>query len=614
MRLSSKLAVLMTLFSVFSIVLVGYNAYENSRQALEQETINHLLSTNKSKEVQINRWIGDLSRVIEILAESPFFVNVFAAEMVVHDPLNPTHQALHEIIIEKYLKPVVEKTGFSELFILRADDGLVLLSTDSVQEEKYKEFRPFFVHGKTRTFVQNVYYSMSLQQPVMTVASPLKDRLGNVVAVLAARFDLSALSEIMAQRSPMKQTEDSYLVNRFNFFVTEPRFGKNFALKKSVHTEGVIAGLKQQNGVGFYTNYLGAPVIGAYHWMPEREICLITEIEQAEALEPVTQLRKSMIMTGAFIALMATLVGEFSARTIIQPLRRLVKETEKIGSGHLEYNIRTAGRDEIGDLSRSFALMVARLKNTLVSRDRLASEVMERERAEVLLRDKNAEMEHFVYRVSHDLRSPLVTVGAFIEYLKKDIASKNFEQAGKDMDYIQAAVEKMDRMIGELLELSRIGRVSRAPVSVSFQNLVGEALNAVAGHIVQQKVDVQTNDVDVVIHGDALRLTEIWQNLVENAIKYMGDQPLPCIEIGAERHEGRMAFFVRDNGMGIDPDDQAKIFGLFEKLNPGSEGAGLGLGLVKRIVEMYGGRLWVASEGAGQGSCFWFTLPKCERV
>ncbi|MFH0995659.1 MAG: sensor histidine kinase [Pseudomonadota bacterium] len=614
MRLSSKLAVLLTLFSFFSIVLVGYPAFENSRRALEQEAIHHLLSTNKSKEIQINRWIGDLSGNLELLAESPFFVEEFPGEMAAHDPLVPAHRFAHRNIIAKYLKPVLEKSGFSELFILRAEDGRVLVSTDSVQEEKYKTNQPFFEHGKTRTFIQNVYYSMSLQQPVMTVAVPIRDRLGKAIAVLAGRFDLADLSEIMAQRSPMKQTEESYLVNTFNFFVTETRFGKNFALKKSVHTIGVIAGLKGESGVGFYANYRGAPVIGAYHWMPERELCLITEIEQAEAFEPVAALRKFLVMIGALIGLMAALVGWFSARNVIRPLRWLVKETEKIGSGHLEYKIQTAGRDEVGDLSRSFAQMVARLRDTLVSRDRLAAEVAERERIEASLRDKNAEMEHFIYRVSHDLKSPLVTAGAFLEYLKKDIAAQDLERVGKDMSYIRSAVEKMDQLLGELLELSRIGRVVRAPVAISFQNLVGEALSAVAGHIARQKVDVRVGEADVVLHGDAFRLSEIWQNLVENAIKYMGDQPHPSIEIGAERRKGEMAFFVRDNGMGIKPDDQAKIFGLFQKLNSGSEGTGLGLALVKRIVEMYGGRVWVESEGMGQGSCFWFTLPRCEPV
>lgn len=614
MRFSSKLALLLTSFSVFSITLVGLYAFENGRRALEQETVNYLIATNQSKESQINRWIRDLTGNIELLAENPFFVDDFAREMAGHDPLNPVHLAVHKTIYEKYLNPVVKKAGFYELFVLRAGDGKVLLSTDSVQEDKYKTNRPYFVHGKTGTYIQNVSYSMSLQQPVMTVATPIRNRQGQVIAVLAGRLDLAVLSEIMAQKSPMKTTEDSYLVNTFHFFVTETRFGKNFALKKSVHTEGVIAGLKKQDGFGFYTNYQGTPVIGAYHWMPEREFCLITEMEQAEAFESVTVLKKSLIIFGVLIGLMAALIGWFSARDIIRPLNRLVAETEKIGSGRLEYRARSARKDEIGNLSRSFAQMVAALDRTLVSRDRLAEEVAERQLAEAALRDKNAELEHFIYRVSHDLKSPLVTAGTFVEYLGKDIAANDLERIGKDMNHIRSAVEKMDQLLNELLELSRIGRVDRLPENVTFQDLVAAALNAVAGQIVRKNVNVRLGDMNVLLHGDASRLSGIWQNLVENAIKYMGDQPMPCIEIGAERREAGMVFFVRDNGMGIDPDDQTRIFGLFEKLNAGSQGTGLGLALVKRIVEMYGGRVWVESEGPGQGSCFRFTLPDCERV
>jgi signal transduction histidine kinase len=97
--------------------------------------------------------------------------------------------------------------------------------------------------------------------------------------------------------------------------------------------------------------------------------------------------------------------------------------------------------------------------------------------------------------------------------------------------------------------------------------------------------------------------------LVDNACKFMGDQPAPRIEIGVETRDAETVFFVRDNGIGIDPRYQAKVFGLFEKLDHTAEGTGVGLALVKRIVEWYGGRIWVESKGAGQGTCFYFTLP-----
>jgi signal transduction histidine kinase len=113
-----------------------------------------------------------------------------------------------------------------------------------------------------------------------------------------------------------------------------------------------------------------------------------------------------------------------------------------------------------------------------------------------------------------------------------------------------------------------------------------------------------------VLFGDRSRLIEIWQNLIDNAIKYMGDnQSAPCVEIGIDNAGGEPVFYVRDNGIGIEPCYQEKVFSLFEKLDSKSEGTGLGLALVKRIVELYKGRVWFESSGQNCGTCFRFTLP-----
>ena len=111
------------------------------------------------------------------------------------------------------------------------------------------------------------------------------------------------------------------------------------------------------------------------------------------------------------------------------------------------------------------------------------------------------------------------------------------------------------------------------------------------------------------LYGDQPRLLEVLQNLVENAVKYMGDQPKPRIEIGARRENDRDVCYVRDNGVGIEARYHHKVFGLFDKLQPDSEGSGVGLALAKRIVEVHGGRIWIESEGSGRGSTFCFSIP-----
>ena len=175
---------------------------------------------------------------------------------------------------------------------------------------------------------------------------------------------------------------------------------------------------------------------------------------------------------------------------------------------------------------------------------------------------------------------------------------------------MRAAADKMGRLLDELLEMSRIGRVVNPPVRVTFLELVEEALIAVSGHISEREVDVRVRDEAITLYGDRPRLAQIWQNLLENAVKFMGDQESPKIEIGVERHGMDTVFFVRDNGMGIDPRYEAKIFELFEKIDPSSEGTGIGLALIKRIVEFYQGAIWQESQGLGHGACFRFTLPE----
>jgi signal transduction histidine kinase len=243
-------------------------------------------------------------------------------------------------------------------------------------------------------------------------------------------------------------------------------------------------------------------------------------------------------------------------------------------------------------------------------------DITARKQAEAMLlqssrevQEKNSEMERFLYTASHDLKSPVVTVRTFLGYLEQDMVEAKAERVTKDLLFIRAAADKMAQLLDDLLELSRIGRIVSLPVRVTLRALVDEVRVAVAGRIAQRGVTVKVGEQDVTLYGDRLRLAEIWQNLVENACKFMGDQKEPCIDIGVEPRDAETVFFVRDNGIGIDPRFQAKVFGLFEKLDAKAEGTGLGLAIVKRIVDLYGGRIWVESAGQGQGACFYFTLP-----
>jgi len=245
----------------------------------------------------------------------------------------------------------------------------------------------------------------------------------------------------------------------------------------------------------------------------------------------------------------------------------------------------------------------------------LEQEIGERKQAEAMqqtliaeLEAKNTELERFTYTVSHDLKSPLITISGFTGFLEQDMLAGDLERAREDMTHINTAVARMQRLLGELLELSRIGRIMNPPEEVAFADIAREAIEMVRGHIEARGAVVEIAPDLPSVFGDRVRLVEVVQNLVDNACKFMGDQPHPQIEIGAQQVDDETVFYVRDNGIGIEPQYHDSIFGLFNKLDPQSEGTGVGLALVKRIVETHNGKIWIESE-VGAGSTFCFTLP-----
>lgn len=233
----------------------------------------------------------------------------------------------------------------------------------------------------------------------------------------------------------------------------------------------------------------------------------------------------------------------------------------------------------------------------------------EREALIANLEATNAELERFTYTVSHDLKSPLVTIMGFLGFLEKDALAGNMDKVRLDSRRITQSVEKMRLLLQELLELSRIGRLANPAEAVLFEDVVRDALAAVQGRLDACGVSVEIQSNLPVVYGDRQRLIEVVQNLVDNAAKFMGAQPEPRVEIGQRGEEqGKPVLYVKDNGIGIAAPHQERIFGLFNKLDASTEGTGIGLAIVKRIIEVSGGRIWVESE-AGNGCTFCFTLP-----
>jgi PAS domain S-box-containing protein len=269
---------------------------------------------------------------------------------------------------------------------------------------------------------------------------------------------------------------------------------------------------------------------------------------------------------------------------------------------------RPIGNDELEALRlfggyAGLAIQNARLNNAL------QNELLQRQTFISELESKNAELERFTYTVSHDLKSPLVTITGFLGYLEKDALSGDQQKIRGTIQRISLAARQMQALLNDLLELSRVGRIMNLPETLPFEEIVKEAIERVRGQLEAKRAQIKIQSDLPLVYGDRVRLVEVMQNLIDNSAKYSDPASTPCIEIGAkEEVQGPTIFFVQDNGIGIDPQFHERIFGLFNKLDTRAEGTGIGLTLVKRIIEVHGGNIWVESE-LGKGATFYFTLP-----
>ena len=303
------------------------------------------------------------------------------------------------------------------------------------------------------------------------------------------------------------------------------------------------------------------------------------------------------------------------SRSLSRPLADMSRAAAAFAQGNLDHELPTESADELGELARALRTMSQDVRNhqAALTEETARLRRAEAERTELLadLARKNAELERFTYTVSHDLKSPLVTIQGFAGMIASELGPGAPERIRNDLARITRAAEKMQALLVDLLELSRVGRIVNPVESAAFADMVQDAVELVQGQLAAKSVDVITASGLPVVTVDRKRLVEVLQNLLENATKFTLPGIPPRVEIGLREGEER-AFFVRDYGRGLDAAYLERIFNIFEKLDPGAEGTGIGLSLARRIIEGHGGKIWAESEGLGQGVTFLFTLgPDC---
>ncbi|RMD94793.1 MAG: HAMP domain-containing protein [Calditrichaeota bacterium] len=328
-------------------------------------------------------------------------------------------------------------------------------------------------------------------------------------------------------------------------------------------------------------------------------------------------------------------VGIFIQRHMVQPITNLVEAVNAIAQGDLSPNLKVESNDEIGFLYQGFNRMASEVRNWT---RKLKEKNMELKKHSQRIEEINQEMQDFVYVVSHDLKSPLVNIQGFtgrlaklflnaktqLEGLKQELEKaplknghveclqkvlKEFDERGpQSFEFIHSASKKMNDMIEELLTLSRV-ETRRMPMeATNIGEEIDNILKAAEYEIQEKKIRVEVDPMPVVVC-ERMRINQVFANLITNAIKFIGKGDNKFIKIGYRDKGDYHLFYVKDNGIGIDPKDHKKIFRVFYRGDTRVSGHGMGLSLAKKIIMKHEGKIWLESV-PGKGSTFYFTIKK----
>ncbi|MDD4333360.1 MAG: ATP-binding protein [Patescibacteria group bacterium] len=366
------LKVFLSLISIaFLCVLVGgfsYNYYV--KKIIEERITAQLESINSLKEDRLDDLIDRETSALENVSRGKDLVNNFNSLLEISKSGKQSQTDYYKEISSYLDDSLAGRKSYFEFFII-SPKGEVVVSTDKVQEGKDKNYDEYFIKGKFGTFFQSNIFDTSINQPTFTISTPLRSPDGSLSGVLAGRINFNKIDSILSERSGLGATGETYLVSKTNILLTKIYNIEDKPFEKFIDSDAANECINGKSGFGIYRDYRNVLVLGNYHWISRFGVCLLTEIDQAEALSSLKSFQNFILIISSVLLVIIFVLGAFFiGRLLIKPLEKLTYGAKMIGGGNLDYRIEIKTKDEYGQLGRAFNEMTSALKNIYKEADK----------------------------------------------------------------------------------------------------------------------------------------------------------------------------------------------------------------------------------------------------
>jgi signal transduction histidine kinase len=355
-----------------------------------------------------------------------------------------------------------------------------------------------------------------------------------------------------------------------------------------------------------YTDHDGGATLVKAQPIPPTSWVAAIEFSEQSMLSGISSFIKWIFIFGALLTAVGILAAWIMSRNITRPLKQLTIAAKEISQGNYSsaVSIHVDSDDELGELATAFNVMSAEIFHMWQNLD---NKVKERT---IQLELVNKELEAFSYSVSHDLRTPLRAISGYSIMLKEDYEEQLDAEGKRIIGNVITNARMMGQLIDDLLAFSRLGKKELVSTKIDMQSLATNVVNELLQHDLEKDYQINIGLLPS-IEADQGMIKQVLINLLSNAIKYSSKETRPEIEIGSKDEEARTIYYVKDNGVGFDMAYAGKLFGVFQRLHSQEEfeGTGVGLALVKRIIDKHKGEVWAEGQ-ENIGATFYFGLPK----